>query len=122
MGTSISEAVTLIEKGNDKINAILFALVDQPLLEVNHYKTLIKSYIESEYNIVGTRNNKHIGVPAIIGSVYFSLLKKLDGDVGAKHIISSNTEDAMVIDPIGDIVDLDTMDAYKKLYIKHGQL
>ena len=121
MGTSISEAVKKIERHKDKITAILFVLVDQPLLQVRHYKELIKRYLDSQHNIVGTKNHSHIGVPAIIGSPYFSLLKKLDGEVGAKHIISSNAGDAMVIDPIGDIVDLDTMATYKKLYLEHGQ-
>lgn len=121
MGTSISEAVTVIEKKEDNINAILFALVDQPLLQVKHYKRLIKSFIECNNNIIATKNNEHIGVPAILGSSYFSKLKKLDGDVGAKGIISSNKEDTWVVDPVGDIVDLDTMDAYKKLYKEYGQ-
>lgn len=120
MGVSLASAIHYLLKNKLTYDAILIALVDQPLIEVKHYKELICNYINSDKNIVATQINSRAGVPAILNSKYFKELSELKGDYGAREIIASNRNDVLLLKPLGQVVDIDTLDTYTVLYQKYG--
>lgn len=120
MGTSISEGVKHIINEQKKFDAVLISLVDQPLLETNHYKELIMQYVNTKNDIIATQMNNKGVVPAIFDKKYFEELIKLNQDVGAKEIIESNKNKTLTIDPIGQFVDIDTIKTYNVLYNEFG--
>lgn len=121
MGTSISVAVKCIVNKSKKYDAVLIALVDQPLLDEKHYKELILRYLTTKNEIIATQMIKSGGVPAIIDAKHFESLMQLEQDVGAKEIIASNKNKVLTIDPIGQMVDIDNLETYGALYKKFGK-
>ena len=121
MGTSIASVMHNFTKNKITYDAVLIALVDQPLLEDKHYKKLIYKYINTYKNIVATQMRGGVGVPAILNSKYFKELGKLKENYGARAIIAANSGDVLSLKPIGQIVDIDTIGTYNLLYKKYGK-
>ena len=121
MGTSIATAIDYFIKNKINYDAVLIAVVDQPLLEEEHYKELIYKYIHTKKNIVATQMSRGAGVPAILNSKYFKELGKLKENYGARAIIAANSGDVLSLKPIGQIVDIDTIGTYNLLYKKYGK-
>lgn len=86
LASSISYGVTNL----DSCENILIMLCDQPLIPNEHYHSLIENYKKDSQNIVATKYNSNLGVPAIFPKKYFESLKKLKGDKGAKSLLIEN--------------------------------
>jgi len=121
MGTSIACAMYYLHKKSLHFDAVLIALVDQPLIDTIHYNNLIYSLFNNNINLIATQINKRAGVPAIFASKYFTALSKLDKDYGARNILRNNQNDIQTLN-IGDrIIDIDTLEAYKYFYERYGK-
>ncbi len=117
MGSSISCAIRYVKSNCSEIDAVLFALSDQPLVTVKQYNNLINKYITGSKKIVCSRYKEVLGVPAIFDKKYFDELEKLEGHVGAKDLIRQNLKAVDSLD-IGEcLTDLDTPEDYYH-YIK----
>ncbi|MCX2679943.1 nucleotidyltransferase family protein [Galbibacter sp. EGI 63066] len=112
LGTSIAFAVSELEKKN--FDGLLFILADQPFVTSAYLNQLIKSFHNDGKGIVASKFNGRMGVPAIFSSTYFEMLKKLNSDVGAKHIIQSHQNDLKTFKADDLITDLDTMEDYER--------
>lgn len=121
MGTSIARAMYFFEEKSLFFDAILFTLVDQPLLDSEYFNILINNYLESNKNIIASQIKEGAGVPVILGKIYFENLKKLHQDYGAKRILTENWQDVLVIDSEEKNRDVDTMEAYAALYEAFGK-
>jgi len=121
MGTSIARAMYFFEKKALFFNAVLFVLVDQPLLDSKYLNRLINNYIATNKNIVASQIKEGAGVPVILNRIYFKKLKKLDQDYGAKRILAENWQDVLVLDSEEKNRDVDTMEAYAALYEAYGK-
>ncbi len=121
MGSSIACAMEYIKRKNIHFNAILFTLVDQPLIEFNHFNILINSFLINNNNIIATQIKSRAGVPAIFGLSYFKALSNLNKDIGAKEIIAANMNDVLMVKTENLNVDIDTKISYKILYDKYGK-
>ncbi len=121
MGTSISVAVKHIMNESKKCDAVLIALVDQPLLDQKHYNELIVHYLTTKNEIIATQMVNNGGVPAIFDLNHFGALMQLNQDIGAKEIIISNKNNVLTIDPIGQFVDIDNLETYNTLYKEFGE-
>jgi len=118
MGSSISCAVRYLKSNCSEIDAVLFALSDQPLVSVNNYNKLINRYIKNSNKIISSRYNEHLGVPAIFDRKYFDDLEKLDGQLGAKDLIKKNLKNVDIVEMGECLMDLDTPEDYYR-YIKN---
>ncbi len=77
MGSTLAFGVQNILKINDNYKAILIALSDQPVINVEYINNLISKALKFKKNIIVSNYGKNVGgVPAIFGSKYFSELKK----------------------------------------------
>lgn len=120
MGSSIASAFTFFQKKSLTYDAVLIALVDQPLIDVKYYNLLIYKYITSNKYIVSGMFNNRCEVPAIFGSSYFIALAELRKDYGARKIISANKDDLITINNERKLVDVDSPSDYKTLFQKFG--
>ena len=118
MGSSISCAVRYLKSNYSELDAVLFALSDQPLVSVNNYNNLINRYIKNCNKIICSRYNEHLGVPAIFDRKYFDDLEKLDGQLGAKDLIKKNLKTVDIVEMGECLMDLDTPEDYYS-YIKN---
>lgn len=121
MGTSIASAMHYFKKNSLYFDAVLIALVDQPLLDLKHYNILINNYIKLDFKIISTLLKSRAGVPAIFDRKYFSELATLDQDFGAKKIIATNSHDVYTTDSDASNVDLDTIEIYNSLFNTYGR-
>jgi len=121
MGSSISCAMKYLGNYSENFDAVLIALADQPLIDVTYYNNLIFNFINTKSNIVASKHNNRVGVPAIFSSKYFHLLSKLELDYGARIIIKENKEDLKVIDEGGKLNDLDTISDYNEIFQSYGK-
>jgi len=122
MGSSISCTFTYFKENNLNYDAILIALVDQPLIDIKYFNVLINKYIISNKEIISSKIQNRSVVPAIFGSSYFNSLAKLGKDYGARKIISSNKEDLISLEESYKLVDIDSPSDYTALYQKYGKI
>lgn len=113
MGSSLSYACSRIFAEND-YDGILITLSDLPLVSSSDYRKMIELF-ESKSDIVATKANNSLGVPAIFGSDYFDELLKTKGKKGAKSLIQKYSRKIKVYDNDRAAVDIDTLTDYSTL-------
>lgn len=110
MGSSLSYACTEIFNQNE-YDGILICLSDMPLVNNADYRNMIALF-ESENDIVATKANNKLGVPAIFGSQYFKNLIEMKGKKGAQSLIRNGKGNVKVYENRNAAVDIDTMEDY----------
>ena len=102
----------------------MICLGDMPKISTEIYNFLIKSFINSYVKnkpliIIPTYQGNY-GNPIIFSKYFFSELKKLNGDKGAKDLIKSNLQYTKLVNISKKSIleDIDDVEAYKTL-IKH---
>ncbi|MDN3643985.1 nucleotidyltransferase family protein [Lutimonas halocynthiae] len=120
MGTSISVAASHIEKISAQYDGLLLTTSDQPLIELNTYNKLINSSINHD-RIVACSYAKGFGIPAVFGKAYFTELKSLGEDIGAKSVIKNHLNHLVLIEDPQAEFDLDTKEVYDKYHNIYGR-
>jgi len=115
MGTSISCGVNYLLDLNNDTDAVLILLADQALIDTEYLDEIIGIYSNSKIELIGSRYGDKIGVPALFKRTYFTDLQKLDGDNGAQLILNKCTNKVHVLNPLGKVYDVDTLEDYNKL-------
>lgn len=95
---------------------VLILLGDMPLVTKDHINALItvfKSHNGSDCIVVAT-NNGEWGNPVLFGANYFSALQLLEGDVGARSVMSAHKDKVIEVE-IGQAAakDFDTPEAFE---------
>lgn len=101
MGQSLAFGI----KSLPPCDAVLIALCDQALIPKSHYQQLIKRIDQFPNDIIATKH-KITGVPAAFPKTYFSQLKQLKNNQGAKQIIQTHDVKRITCQSAG--FDLDT--------------
>ena len=115
MGTSISCGVNYLLDHNNDADAVLVLLADQALIDTEYIDEMINMHDNRKIELIGTRYGDKIGVPALFKRTYFTDLQKLDGDNGAQHILNKSGDKVHVLNPLGKVYDVDTLEDYNKL-------
>ena len=121
MGTSVARATRILTGEPTGIQALLFLLVDQPLMHYKHINKLIDSYLNNKNKIIASQYQGILGVPCLFGRPYFGELLQLEGDRGAKSLILRHPEAVLAVECGSLCQDVDTRDAYEALWQVHGQ-
>lgn len=87
MSTSIRCGVSFVESQYPDVTHLLFALVDQPLIEAEHYYALVEAAEKDPQKIVAAFYSDEPGVPVIFPRRFFPALKRLTGDQGARVLL-----------------------------------
>ncbi len=117
MGNSIAFGLQKLLEEQPDCKAVLIGLVDQPLIDTHHCKQLIASFEQGQQHIVVSENPNADwwGAPVLFDRYYFSELRKLNGDVGAKKIARNYEEHVIKVKSSCSLVDIDTPEAYNRL-------
>jgi len=92
----------------ESIAWVLFCVCDQPYISSDLFQNLIKKQQETQQPIVACAYSGTFGVPMLIHRQFFPALLALQGDAGAKKIVSQNIDKLATFDfPLGHI-DIDT--------------
>ncbi len=116
MGVSVATGIAYLLQEYKSLDGVLIMLCDQPFISSDYLNRLLGTFEVGDYGIVATMYNKKAGVPAVFDKKYFSMLSKLNGDTGARHVLDQYESDTMAINPDGKEQDLDTPEDYKKLF------
>ena len=117
MGSSLATGIRLTDKECD---AVMILIVDQIHLKIDIINSLIERFFKNPTKIICAEYKAGIfGPPAIFPSFYFSELRKLEGDKGAKQLLTqireSNPEGIEFIAFEKGIEDIDVPDDLAKL-------
>ena len=118
LSSSIKKGISLID---NKSNGVMICLADMPKITSNTYNILIekfkKFYDSSTPLIILPEYNGKTGNPVILSNHFFSELKEISGDVGAKYLIKKNKKYIKKVNiPEKYILeDIDYLEKYKEL-------
>lgn len=115
MSSSIRVGITAIKESNSKLDGVIIALADQPLIDVKVFNKLIQSYQETKNIIIACAYDGVVGVPALFNNILFSELINLEGDKGAKALMRKYRDEVLSIEIPEAAIDIDTEDDYEKL-------
>ena len=112
IGTSISTGIHACRDGAD---AILIMLADQPLVTAAHLSQLIDHWSGADDQIIASAFEGVVGPPILFPKKSFDALCELNGDTGARKILSNDKFRVRSIDfpPAG--TDVDTPEDLQKL-------
>ncbi len=117
LGNSISLGVSSILKVYPNLDGILIILVDQPLINLDHYLKLINAFSKGKDQIIATKyKDGKLGVPALFDLVYFKDLCLLNSNFGAKQLIGKYLKHVISFKSDKSDFDIDTLDEYEILY------
>jgi len=115
IGSSIRAGVQGLIDYAPEIDAVVLLVCDQPFVNANTIRNLIKLREETKRTIVASRYADTVGVPALFDRSLFGELLSLGNEAGAKSIILRNRERvAEVKFPEGEI-DIDTREDWEEL-------
>ncbi|MEM6894154.1 MAG: nucleotidyltransferase family protein [Bacteroidota bacterium] len=116
MGSSIAFGVEQVLQMNPQTETIMILLADQPFMDGTFLKKLLAEHTKQDVNTSATKYpNERVGVPAVFNAPYFSVLRSLDKDKGARQLLNDSNENIFAI-PAGEKgMDIDTMEDYQRL-------
>lgn len=114
LGTSIACGIDAISKHKPSYKNCLVLLADQPFIDTEFIKKILESHYQNNTKITGTSYKNGVGVPVVFNSEYFTELKKITGDQGAKEILKKYKSEVNSIPSFGKTIDIDTKEAYLK--------
>ena len=111
MSTSIVAGLSLL---NDKTQAVMIALGDQPFVDAQTINYLVEEFVAHDQGIAIPVYEGRRGHPVIFDIKYKEELLKLKGDKGGREIIRQYSEDVLevTVNCEGVCVDIDTEDNY----------
>ena len=115
-GQSTSLKVGLTALSNS-VDAALFVLGDQPLLQPDTVNRIIKEYSLCGRGMVAPFYRGQRGNPVLFDRIFFPKIEALAGDTGARKIIECYYQQLikLAVDDIGIIFDIDTWEDYCQL-------
>lgn len=115
MGTSIAAGASVLE---DDVDAALIVLGDMPDLTATHFDALLAGFDPGEGRAIvrATTQDGTPGHPVLIGRRFFEALRGLNGDQGARTILSEHKEFVVDVPLDGRVAltDLDTPDDWSR--------
>jgi molybdenum cofactor cytidylyltransferase len=119
MAGSISCGINELEYQYPKSDAVLIALVDQPLIPLGHFNEMLNAFNAGGQQIIASTSNEGwLGVPALFDKCYFNELRNLQGEKGAKTIIQRHQNRIKTLECNEIIKDIDTLESYQDLHQK----
>lgn len=106
MGSSIAMAIRTCRSRAD---AVLLMLCDQPLITVEHLRSLIDKWSGDENEIVATAFAETVGPPVLFAKGAFADLVALRGDQGANALLHDPRFNLLSVPFADAAVDIDTL-------------
>ena len=105
-----------IQAMGQKSRAVLIALGDHPVLNVNTVNALIRAYVEKKGTIIVPVYRGKRGHPVLFDRRYGKELLKLKRDVGARALLERHPKEVYEFNSKseGVVVDIDTWEEYRR--------
>ncbi len=105
-----------------RIQGVLIALGDQPLLSERTINALIRAFTAGEGKIIVPFYEGRRGNPVLFDRCYIGALSRLKGDVGARSVVDRHADRVTRIRTRSEAVvrDMDTWEEYRKLKAGKG--
>ena len=105
-----------IQAMGQKSRAVLIALGDHPVLNVNTVNALIRAYVEKKGTIIVPVYRGKRGHPVLFDRRYGKELLKLKRDVGARALLERHRKEVYEFNSKseGVVVDIDTWEEYRR--------
>ncbi len=108
MASSLRTGLQTLQSFSRALDAVLVALVDQPAFSAGVIGQLVAAQRSSGRSIAAARYDGHAGVPALFLRRHFATLAALEGDAGARTLLSRCAVDVTPVDLPELALDLDT--------------
>lgn len=105
MATSLRAGVAWAE--TRKARAVLIALADMPFVPAAHYSRLIERFERSEEGVSCSIESERRMPPAVFASRWFSALRAVEGDAGARLLLDKAAATDVAEAPKGALDDID---------------
>ena len=114
MSTSIVTGLSLID---DRTQAVMLVLADQPLVDSKTINRLIEEFCKHNKGIIVPVYQGRKGHPVIFSIKYKKELLGLTGDIGGKQIINQHPDDILklAVEAESINIDIDNMNDYQSL-------
>jgi molybdenum cofactor cytidylyltransferase len=99
------------------VTAVLLTLVDIPLVSATTVRSIVSRFHETGAPVVRPVNAGRHGHPILLARSLFELVRSASDASGLKPVVRSHAspEGDVEVDDEGAFVDIDTMDAYRRL-------
>ena len=115
MGGSLAIGLKCALDEHPQLDQVLISLGDLPLLDEAHYKMLLEAARVQTQAIVATRYATTGGVPVLFKRIYFDRLLTLDGEMGAKKLLTQYADDVFWVEAEQPYADVDTPEDYQQI-------
>src|SRR5271154_7044725 len=114
MASSLRVGLSSID---DRVDAALIVLADQPLIRPETFARIVDEYRRSTAQIVIPLYKGFRGNPVLLDRSVFADVMALEGDIGCRAIFGSHLEGIVKVevDDIGVLLDVDNKDDYERL-------
>jgi molybdenum cofactor cytidylyltransferase len=115
MASSIFSGLTALLDNNKDLENVIIAVADQVFITAQIFEKLTENYQLTGKGIVASSYGETKGTPALFNKKYFDQLLKLQGNMGAKKILTENPSDLATISFEKGHIDIDTVTDYHNL-------
>jgi molybdenum cofactor cytidylyltransferase len=115
VSSTIKTGLNRVEELDKELDAVLFMTMDQPLVTSKMLDELVELFRGGHSGIAACSYNETVGVPALFARSFFSSLKDLEGDQGAKQVILQNLGNAVRMDCPEAGMDIDSEEDLSQL-------
>lgn len=112
LSSSIVTAIKYLEKTANNFDGVLILLADQPAIDLVYLKNMIHLFQANTHQIIASKYERKVGVPAIFSKDFFNELKLLKGDQGAKNVINTHKKTIIFSTITSNFIDIDTKEDY----------
>ena len=115
-GQSRSLKMGLIE-AKDAFPSIMFLVADQPMIDVETIDLLLEQFWHSPRNICVPTYKGQRGNPTLFNQTFYDRLLQIEGDIGARQVITDHPEDVLTVEFKNPLCfsDIDTPQDLEKL-------
>ncbi|RYG41022.1 MAG: nucleotidyltransferase family protein [Chitinophagaceae bacterium] len=113
MSTSIAAGLSKMIDLEPGTENVIITVSDQPFIAPAIFEKLLDSHKSTGKNLIASQYAHTIGTPALFNKKYFDELMLLEGDSGAKHILTQYVDDRSTIPFELGHIDIDTDTDYK---------
>jgi molybdenum cofactor cytidylyltransferase len=115
MASSVKSGITALQTLYPQIQSALLMLCDQPFVTTELLQQLIETGGGDEKSIVASTYQDTVGVPVLFGKAWFNELLDLQGQEGAKVMLTKYKTNVITIPFHLGNIDIDTPEDYQRL-------
>ncbi|HKG07477.1 MAG TPA: nucleotidyltransferase family protein [Pedobacter sp.] len=115
ISSSIAAGLTKIIELDPDTQNVIIAVSDQPFISHEIFEALLEKQRSTAKPMIASQYSETIGTPALFNRQYFDPLMSLEGNMGAKHILTENIDEVATVPFELGRIDIDNETDYNNL-------